>query len=419
MPESNNSTSHNPQAKRAKLILFLTIFVAMLGLSVLFPIVGPLSRSLNLTETQVGMFATAYSLMQFIFSPIWGHKSEQQGRKPILLLGLFGFAISFILFGLVATLGQRGIITGSALFGLLLLSRLIGGMLSSASLPTAQAMMADLSDETERTSNMALIGAAFGLGVIFGPALGGLLSGFGLLVPVYFSGGLGLAISVIAFFVLPETRAKGSNQTPKGARRALLNRSTIWIFLSASALSTLASVGLEQTFSFYVQDLWQLSDQQTPSKVAGLLTIFGLVAVAVQGGLIRNLGKKVSPERLIAAGLLIMGSGMFILPLMQNYWALAFALVLVAGGSATLSPSLSSALSLSVGPDKQGIIAGMNSSALALGRMTGPLLGTGLYQYVSHSAPYYLSGSVLIGLLVWVLSSQVGKRILGKQQAEA
>ncbi|MCD0175959.1 MFS transporter, partial [Deinococcus sp. 14RED07] len=172
------SASPTPGAAtgRTRLTLFFTIFIAMLGLSVLFPIIAPLGRQLGLTETQTGWFSTGYSLMQFVFSPIWGNRSERQGRKPILILGLVGFSISFGLFGLLAELGLQGVLGGTLLFALLVASRLIGGVLSSATLPTAQAMMADLSDKNDRAASLGLIGAAFGLGVVFGPAIGALLS---------------------------------------------------------------------------------------------------------------------------------------------------------------------------------------------------------------------------------------------------
>ncbi|MDL2344631.1 MFS transporter, partial [Deinococcus sp. MIMF12] len=182
-----------------KVILFLTIFVAMLGLSVLFPIIAPLGRELGLSVTQIGWFSTAYSLAQFVFSPIWGSRSERVGRKPVLILGLVGFSLSFGLFGVLAVLGAQGVLAGGVLFGLLVASRVVGGILSSATLPTAQAMMADLSSEKDRAAAMGLIGAAFGLGVVFGPALGAALSGFGLTAPIFFSAGLGLLTALAAW----------------------------------------------------------------------------------------------------------------------------------------------------------------------------------------------------------------------------
>ncbi|MFC4425280.1 MFS transporter [Deinococcus navajonensis] len=392
-----------PAAGRTKVLLFLTIFIAMLGLSVLFPIIGPLGRQLGLSETQTGWFSTAYSLMQFVFSPIWGARSERQGRKPILITGLLGFSLSFGLFGLVAQLGLGGAVSGGLLFGLLVAARLLGGMLSSATLPTAQAMMADLSREEDRAAGMGLIGAAFGLGVVFGPALGALLSTVSLTAPVFFSAGLGLLTALVAARVLPETRREGDAEAEKGERRALLTQGPIPLFLVVSALSTLASVGMEQTISFYVQDTLNLTPEGAARTVGGMLAVFGVVAALVQGGAIRPLSKKLPPTPLLTAGLLVMASGMFLLPQMHSVWPITVALAVIGVGSAILSPTLSAALSLSVPASQQGTVAGLNSSALALGRMTGPLIGTGLYQSVSHGAPYLLSGMVLSALLVVTL----------------
>lgn len=400
-------TSTQPTAPRpggsTKLILFFTIFIAMLGLSVLFPIIAPLGRQLGLTETQTGWFSTAYSLMQFVFSPIWGSRSERVGRKPILIMGLVGFSLSFGLFGWAAQLGLTGALSGAALFGLLVATRFLGGILSSATLPTAQAMMADLSSEKDRAASMGLIGAAFGLGVVFGPALGAALSGVNLTAPIFFSAGLGLVTALVAFLILPETRHADTPHSQPGDRRALLTKGAIPLFLAVSALSTLANVGMEQTIGFFVQDTLGLTPAQTARTVGGMLAIFGLVAVAVQGGAIRPLSKKVAPTHLITLGLLVMGAGMLLLPQMRTYWPITVALAVIGVGSAILSPSLSAALSLSVGRNQQGAVAGLNSSALALGRMTGPLIGTGLYQHSGHAAPYLASGVVLAVLLLLML----------------
>ncbi|ULH16122.1 MFS transporter [Deinococcus sp. KNUC1210] len=386
-------------AGRPKLVLFLTIFVAMLGLSVLFPIIAPLSRQLGLSETQAGWFSTAYSLMQFVFAPIWGARSERVGRKPVLLMGLVGFSLSFGLFGLFALLGLHGTLSGTLLFVLLVASRLVGGVLSSATLPTAQAMMADLTGRENRAAAMGLIGAAFGLGVVFGPALGAALSKLGLVVPVFFSAGLGLLTALLASVTLRETRQPGQATDQKSSARHLL-RGPLLLFLIISALYTLASVGMEQTIGFYVQDTLHLNSAQTATTVGGMLAIFGFLAAAVQGGAMRPLSKRVSPGLLIPAGLLVMGAGMLLVPSGHSFWGITGALALVGVGSAILGPSLSAALSLGVGENGQGQVAGLNSSALALGRMTGPLIGTGLYQRLSHGAPYIFSAVVLLVLLV-------------------
>ncbi|MGI8748443.1 MAG: MFS transporter, partial [Deinococcus sp.] len=386
----SRASSPSRRTPGPRVVLFLTIFVAMLGLSVLFPVIAPLSRQLGLSETQAGWFSTAYSLMQFIFAPLWGGRSERVGRRPVLLLGLTGFSLSFSLFGLFALLGLRGVLGGGLLFGLLVASRLLGGLLSSATLPTAQAMMADLSDRGDRTAAMGLIGAAFGLGVVFGPTLGALLSRLGLVAPVFFSAGLGLLTALLAFATLPETRPPPGTSAATAPPRLLL-RGPLLLFLAISALSTLASVGMEQTIGFYVQDTLGLSTEHTAVTVGPMLTLFGFTSAAVQGAAIRPLSKRVPPTRLIPAGLAVMGAGMLLVPQGHTFWGIAAALAVVGVGSAVVGPSLAAALSLGVGEGQQGRVAGLNSSALALGRMSGPLLATGLYQKVSHAAPYLLS----------------------------
>src|SRR4051812_154816 len=166
-------------------LLFITLFNSILGLSVLFPILAPLGRELGLSELQVGSLSASYALMQFLVSPAWGRLSERVGRKRVLMTGVLGFGVSFTCFALIADFGGRAHWPVPVLFGALLLTRLIGGAFSSATLPTAQAYMADMTGRRDRTAGMAVIGAAFGLGVIFGPAIGAAFSLVSLLAAVY------------------------------------------------------------------------------------------------------------------------------------------------------------------------------------------------------------------------------------------
>ncbi|WP_110885190.1 MFS transporter [Deinococcus yavapaiensis] len=388
--------------RRPRVILFLTLFVATLGLSVLFPILAPLARRLGLSETEVGLLGTAYSLMQFLTAPLWQARSERVGRKPILTLGLVGFSGSFALFGLVATLGLHGTLSGWPLFLGLLVARTIGGALSSATLPTAQAYLADLGDANNRGPAMGLVGAALGLGMVFGPSISAALSSFGLLAPVYFSVGLGLLTALFARTALQEGRRPNEvveRLTPRFSLD-LLARPGVALLLVVSMLYTLASVGMEQTIGFFVQDRLAVSGRDATRTIGFMLTVFGLLAALVQGGALRSLSTKFAPRALIYAGLVVMGGGMLLIALGQDFWSITFALGVVGVGSALLAPSLSAALSLGASEREQGRIAGLNASALALGRMFGPLIGAGLYQQVSVSGPYIFSGVLLLLLLL-------------------
>lgn len=371
-------------------LLFLTLFNSILGLSILFPILGPLGRSLGLTEPQVGAFSTAYALMQFLLAPHWGRRSER-GRKPVLLLGILGFATSFFLFGLFALLGLKGALTGWALFLALLLARLLGGAFSSATLPTAQAYVADVTGREERTAGMALLGAAFGLGVIVGPALGaGLASLFGLLAPVFFSAGLALLNALFVHLALPESRG-GREGAPSG-RLSPWDPRIFPLLLLGFALN-LSSVALEQTVAFLFQDRLGLDVLRTAQQVGLALFFYGLVAVFIQGFLVRAL--RPPPRRLLLLGLPVGLLGFLVLAFGQGFWALTLGLVLQGAGQALAAPGVTAALSLAVGEEEQGAVAGLSSAAQALGRMLGPLIGTGLYR-LAPEGPYLLGAFLLL-----------------------
>ncbi len=372
-------------------LLFLTLFNSILGLSILFPIIGPLARELGLTEFQTGLFSTAYAFMQFLMSPYWGRKSEEVGRKPILLVGILGFSVSFFLFALFAQLRFAGTLGAGATFFLLLLARLVGGALSSATLPTAQAYVADITGRKERTAGMALIGAAFGLGVIAGPGLGGLLAKAHLLAPVYFSASLALLNALFVLLTLPEPK----RHVPLEATPSLKPQDRRILPLLAAGLAiSLASVSMETTVAFYFQDRLGLNAQRTARAVATALVAYGLAAVFVQGFLIRKF--KWPPKILLGLGLPLSILGFCTFVFAKSFGLLTLALVLQGVGQGLSAPGITAALSLAVGEHEQGPVAGLNSSAQALGRMLGPLLGTGLYQWVAPHAPYAASALLLL-----------------------
>ncbi len=379
-------------------LLFLTLFNSMLGLSVLFPIVAPLARELGLSEFQVGTFSTAYALMQFLLAPYWGRLSEVKGRKPILLTGILGFSISFFAFALVAQLGLAGALGTGAVYVLMLAARLFGGTFSSATLPTAQAYVADITGKADRTAGMAVIGAAFGLGVIFGPAIGAALAGISLLVPVYFSATLALFNALFVWFKLPEPARRIHLHKPP--RLSFMDPRVLPLLVVGLAVS-LSSVAMETTVAFYFQDRLGLTPAGTARVVGIALVIYGLVAVFVQGFLIRRF--KWPAMGMLKSGIPIAMLGFLIFVFATNFSWLTLALVLQGLGQGLAAPAVTAALSLSVGDGLQGAVAGLNSSAQALGRMLGPLAGTWLYQHVDHTAPYAFSAGLLLVAWIFVL----------------
>ena len=389
-----------PYFRGSVAIVFIAIFNSILGLSVLFPVLGPLGRELGLSEVQVGTLSTTYALMQFIVSPVWGRRSERVGRKPILLTGVLGFAASFFAFGLVAELALARAIGPMLVFPLLVAARAVGGTFSSATLPTAQAYVADITGRQDRTSGMAVIGAAFGLGIIFGPAIGAGLARLSLLAPIYFSAGLAVLNGLFILWRLqePERRAAAAERqdlSPLAAKA--------WPLLSVSMAVSLASVAMEQTIAFYFQDRLRLSAQRTAQAVGIALVCYGIVAVVAQGLLVRRF--RWSPRQLLAGGLPCALTGFAALIFAHEALGLTVALALSGFGQGLTMPGVTAAISLTGRDDEQGAIAGLNSSAQALGRLLGPMIGTALYQ-VRPEYPYAFSALLLSGVLLVLLTSR-------------
>lgn len=380
-------------------IVFVALFNSILGLSVLFPVLAPLGRELGLTELQVGTLSTAYALMQFLISPIWGRRSERIGRKPVLLTGVIGFSLSFLGFAVVAQLGLAHAIAPVPLYALLVSSRLVGGTFSSATMPTAQAYVADITGRSDRTAGMAVIGAAFGLGIIVGPAIGAGLSGISLLAPVYFSVAVAALNAVFIALRLrePDRRMRPLEAPPLGPVIA-----KAWPLLGIGAAVSLASVAMEQTIAFYFQDRLGLSPRSTPRAVGIALVCYGTVAVLAQGVLVRRF--KWSPLRLLASGLPCALTGFTGLIFAQHMLGLTAALSLQGFGQGLTQPGVTAALSLGVSEDEQGAVAGLNSSAQALGRLFGPVVGTGLYQ-LRPEYPYEFSAFLLIIVIAALIGS--------------
>lgn len=395
---------------RPVVLLFIALFNSILGLSVLFPIFGPLGRSLGLADYETTALSAAYALMQLLLAPAWGRRSERVGRKPVLLIGVIGFAVGFFAFGGVAYLGMQGTLEHGPLVALLILARLLGGAFSSATLPTAQAYAADVSERSDRTSAMAVIGAAFGLGVIFGPGIGaGLVVAFGgnLLAPVWFSASVAVVNALFIAWRLPEPERKGRGERPDTPLSEVTRR--LWPILAVGLVATLSSVAMEQTLAFHFMDRLGITDEaEATGYVGAALTVYGIVAVIVQGFLVRRF--KWSPLTLIRAGVPIAICGFILLLFAQDLAFLTVALSMQGIGQGLLMPGVAAAVSLGVSDDEQGAAAGVNASASGLGRLIGPLLAGPIYEFGKASLYGWSAGLLVIVLVVVVLVPQVVPR---------
>jgi MFS family permease len=392
-------------------LLFIALFNSILGLSILFPILAPLGRELGLTELEVGTLSTAYALMQFLTSARWGRRSERMGRKAVLLIGVLGFSVTFGLFGAVAHLGLAGVIPAAWVFPLLVASRLLGGTLSSATFPSAQAYVADITGRADRTSGMAVMGAAFGLGVVLGPGLGAALGSISLLLPVYFSAGVGLLNALFVWLRLPEPERRaplGHQDEPRMWAMA----GKVWVLLAIGLAANVAAVAMEQTVAFYFQDRLQLTGRETARTVGLALVAYGLVAVFSQGFIVRRF--RLPAFVLLRSGLPIAFVGLLMLVFAQGFGWLTAALAIQGLGHGLTLPGVTAGLSLAVTDDEQGTVAGLGSSAQAFGRMVGPVAGTGLYQ-IRPELPYLFGSTVLLLAIAFLFASGELRRMAARE----
>jgi len=376
-------------------ILFLTIFIDLLGFGLIIPALPFYAESFGASYVVIGIFSASYSAMHFLFAPLWGRLSDKMGRRPVMLIGLAGSALAFLMFGLSKTLPM------------LFASRILAGILSSATLPTAQAYIADTTSPEDRAKGMGLIGAAFGLGFIFGPAVGGVLTQFGYGFPALVASGMSALNFVWAWWKLPETHTDRSDTE----HRKLLSLDSLREVMSVRELAVLIVIFFVQVFAFsQMEGTFALFGEHRLGldavHVGWVLAEVGVISAIIQGGLMGKLVRIFGEVKLTRAGLVLMAIGLIAMGQVKTTMQLVLVTPFLAVGSAIMSPSISALISKSAPPNKQGLTMGTAQSLAALGRVFGPPSGTALFQYVGLAAPYWCSG-ILIALASLV---RIGKK---------
>jgi DHA1 family tetracycline resistance protein-like MFS transporter len=362
-------------------VIFVTVFIDLLGFGIIIPLLPFYAESFGASVFAIGLLGSSYSLMQFLFSPIWGRWSDRIGRKPIILVGLMGSCLSYLALALSTSLA------------LVFIARVIGGI-AGANVPTAQAYIADVTTPANRARGMGMVGAAFGLGFIFGPAIGGILSRVSPETPMWFASALCLANFVAAWFLLPESRA--ANATTKGlgrmeAFRHALGKPALLLLLSLFFLVTLAFSGFEATFAIFSEDRFGY----TSSTIGFVFAFIGVVLALVQGLLVGRVVKIVGERRLIPLAIGAVAIGIGLIPFVWNVPTLLGALGVLAVGMGFNNPSLTSMVSKLSDPDDQGGILGLASSLGSLGRVVGPAWGGYLYDSYGMTMPYVSAAALM------------------------
>jgi MFS transporter, DHA1 family, tetracycline resistance protein len=362
------------------LVIFTTVFIDLVGFGIVIPVLPYYAEGTRFgaTPREVGLLFASYSVMQLVFSPVLGRLSDKHGRRPILLISLLGTCLGFLILGFATTLWM------------LFLGRIIDGI-SGGNISTAQAYIADITTPENRAKGMGLIGAAFGLGFVFGPAIGGILSRWGINIPFLFAGGLAFANAILLFFTLPETvtpdhPARVSAASGRGWKQVLeaLRQTRLAFVLTIYFLSIVAFSIMTTVFSLFMMfrlgyDAWHNG---------WIFAFVGIVSAIIQGGLIGKVVKRFGEPVLIITGALLFSVSLILSPFVGPATGMIGILsicALSAIGNALSGPSLTSLASKSASAGEQGVVLGVAQSVASLARAVGPSIAAFvIYSAIAH-----------------------------------
>jgi MFS family permease len=378
-------------------VLFLTIFIDLMGFGIFIPVIPVYARELHATDALVGDLGALFSLMMFIATPVWGSMSDRYGRRPVIMIAITISAASYVLFAHSTTLF------------LLVASRMLTG-LGAGNITAAQAYITDITPPEGRAKAMGIIGAAFGLGFIFGPPLGSFIfARFGVEWVGYLAAGL-CALNLWAVWAwLPETitrrdTARKVRVKPiTGVLRAVKDARFRDLYLISFIFITAFSM-MQMTVALLWIDDYHLTEKQIGLMFAAV----GVASAIVQGGMIGWLQHTFGERRLMVYGSICMAVGLGMIPFIPLAWFVPLSIVsiaLLSLGNGCLNPTILSLLSRNAEQHEQGEVLGTNQSFGSLARIAGPAMGGRLYS-MGHALPYVTAGAIMLGVLYYVRAFQ-------------
>lgn len=365
--------------------IWTTVALDLVGFGIVVPILGRYAERFGANGFQVGLLFASFSLAQMVFAPVLGRVSDRVGRKPVIIFSLVGTAIGCFVTGAAGALW------------VLFLGRIIDGA-SGASVAVAQGAIADIAPPERRAQLLGMLGAAFGVGFVVGPALGGLAALGGPHVPFYVAGTIAAVNAVAAVIRLPETRPEARDERPARGSRAALTPD-LRRYAAVGLLSTLGFAGFEATFSLWGAETFSLTEGST----ALVFLFVGALLVLVQGVLIGRLTASFGSRRLLRAGLAVVAAGMFTLASTSTWPVLFVALTFIAFGQGVAVPSGTALVTEAAPVERRGEALGYQQSVTALGRVAGPVVAGLLFDHAAVDAPFVVAGALagLALLAVW------------------
>jgi DHA1 family multidrug resistance protein-like MFS transporter len=381
---------------RDKIILIAGLVTDRIGLSLLYIVFGPLVRELGLSENQFGWLMASANVAIGVASPYWGRKSQTLGRKPVLLIGLCGFAFGFLALGLSLQAGLQDWLSPGALFFVLLFVRLLYGLLAAGTQPAATAYIADTTDAANRGRGMALIGVAAGIGTVLGPAIGGLLSTIGAVLPLYVAAGLAAAAAMLTAAGLREPHRHVTTR-PTGKLRFTDQR--VLMYLVGWCVIVLVYTGVQTVTAFYLADNIVFTGREAVTRAISIAFLIMGIAMVITQGLVLQMFR-ISPKTLLSSGFLLFGIGLLVMMTADHLIGVYFAYALMGIAFSTINPGLNAGASLAVEAHEQGAVAGLLSAAPVVGMIIGPIAATAAYG-IDPKLPMLLGALLTISAGGW------------------
>jgi MFS transporter, DHA1 family, tetracycline resistance protein len=383
--------------KPSLLIIFLTVFIDLIGFGIVMPLLPLYSRDFGATGWMNGAIVASFSLMQFIFAPWWGKLSDRIGRRPVLLVSNLGSALAYAGFGYASTF------QGQAALWFLLASRVFAGI-AGANLSVASAYIADVSPPEKRSKSMGLIGMAFGLGFILGPALGSFSAKYlGLPGPGWVAGAICFLNFLFTAFFLVESRKPSTEPQVRRVRLEqwahTFQHPTVAFLVVIYFFATFAFASFEVTIGMLLLDNFNYDEKQ----IGFYITYCGIFSALLQGGGIGPLVKRFGERALLSLALVVVAAGLILMPYVKTQAGLLIALGIFAAGTGIHRPPLFGLISILTPENEQGATMGVTQSAGSLARIIAPVFATVVYDF-SKSAPYVICAvvSVVSGLVAYV-----------------
>lgn len=373
-------------------LVFCVIVVDLIGFGIVIPILPFISPMLGGDEFDVALVIAIYSICAGITGPFWGGLSDRLGRRSVLMICLAGGALSYLLLGMASALWM------------VYAARALGGVMAG-SLPVASALMADVSAPERRAKAMGLVGTAFGLGLILGPLIGGLLAGDGssFVLAGAFAGALSLSSVLIAYLLLPNDRPKtGAPKHASVAQNSMSSPQFVIQTRSALLLTQYAFHTLAVSAAIYLSPLWLAALLGWGPREVGLLFgVVGLAMIIIQGALLDWLTRRFGLLRVLSAGALIFLLSLAVVPFTQGTYPRAVAILMAFTGATCVLPVLNTIASLTVGAHERGRMMGLTAFAASIGRVVGPLLAGGLLLWAGYTIVWLAMALPVLCVLIW------------------